>query len=101
MGLELLPPEEERLWMLNAVKISEGIDDKVVRSRLLSEFSVEIGGGLGEFKGKLWRVGLMGESSTRANVLLFLTALEQIVAEEGFSVKRGAAAEAVSTVYRS
>jgi len=99
MGLDLLPLEEERLWMLNAVKIPDGIDDRKVRSRLLCEFSLEIGGGLGEFKGKLWRVGLMGESSTRANVLLFLTALEQILAEEGFSMDKGAAAEAASAVY--
>jgi alanine-glyoxylate transaminase/serine-glyoxylate transaminase/serine-pyruvate transaminase len=87
--------------MLNAVRITDGIDDKVVRSRLLSEFSLEIGGGLGEFKGKLWRVGLMGESSTRTNVLLFLSALGQILAEEGFSVEKGAAVEAASALYRS
>ncbi|MCK5093256.1 MAG: alanine--glyoxylate aminotransferase family protein, partial [Spirochaetes bacterium] len=65
------------------------------------DFSLEIGGGLGEFKGKLWRIGLMGESSTRANVLLFLTVLEQILAEEGFPPDRGAAADAASSVYRT
>lgn len=101
MGLDLLPPEEERLWMLNAVKIPYGVDDRTVRSRLLSEFNLEIGGGLGEFKGKLWRVGLMGESSSRANVLLFLTVLEQILAGESFPIDKGAAAEAASAVYNS
>ncbi len=100
MGLELLPKEDERLWMLNAVRIPDGIDDAAVRSRLLSEYSLEIGGGLGEFKGKLWRIGLMGESSTKANVMLSLTALERILAEKGFSLEKGAAAEAASFVYQ-
>lgn len=101
MGLDFLPLKEERLWMLNAVRVPEGVDDVRVRSKLLSDFSLEIGGGLGEFKGKLWRIGLMGESSTRANVLLFLTVLEQILAEEGFPPDRGAAADAASSVYRT
>jgi alanine-glyoxylate transaminase/serine-glyoxylate transaminase/serine-pyruvate transaminase len=101
MGLELLPKEDERLWMLNAVRIPDGIDDASVRSRLLSEYSLEIGGGLGDFKGKLWRIGLMGESSTKANVILSLTALERILAEEGFSLEKGAAAEAASAVYKA
>ena len=100
LGLEFLPPQEERLSMLNAVRIPRGVDDTAVRSKLLSQFSIEIGGGLGEFKGKAWRIGLMGESSTRANVLLFLTALEQILAEEGLSPPKGGAAEAASAVYR-
>ncbi len=99
LGLGLLPPEGERLCMLNAVKIAGGADDAAVRSRLLSEFSMEIGGGLGEFKGKVWRVGLMGESSTRANVLLFLAALEQILSEQGIKVKKGSAIEAASAAY--
>ncbi len=99
LGLSLLPPEGERLCMLNAVKIAAGTDDAAVRSRLLSEFSMEIGGGLGEFKGKVWRVGLMGESSTRANVVLFLAALEQILFEQGLKVKKGAAVEAASDAY--
>ena len=100
MGLELLPKEDERLWMLNAIRIPDGIDDAAVRSRLLSEYSLEIGGGLGEFKGKLWRIGLMGESSTKANVMLSLTAMERILAEDGFSLEKGAAVEAASFVYR-
>ncbi len=100
MGLELLPKEDERLWMLNAIRIPDGIDDAAVRSRLLSEYSLEIGGGLGEFKGKLWRIGLMGESSTKANVMLSLTAMERILAEDEFSLEKGAAVEAASFVYR-
>jgi alanine-glyoxylate transaminase/serine-glyoxylate transaminase/serine-pyruvate transaminase len=101
MGLELLPKEDERLWMLNAVRIPDGIDDAAVRSRLLSEYSLEIGGGLGDFKGKLWRIGLMGESSTKTNVMLSLTALERILAEEGFQLEKGAAAEAASAVFKA
>ncbi len=100
MGLEFVPPEGERLWMLNAILIPPGIDDLLVRSRLLAEFNIEIGGGLGEFKGKVWRVGLMGESSTRANVILFLTALEIILAEEGYSLDRGAAVKEAAEVYQ-
>ena len=101
MGLELLPKEDERLWMLNAVRIPDGIEDAAVRSRLLSEYSLELGGGLGDFKGKLWRIGLMGESSTKTNVMLLLTALERILSEDGFSLEKGEAAEAASAVYKT
>ena len=77
MGLSLLPEEQYSLWSLNAVKIPEGVDDMAVRKYLLSEFNMEIGGGLGDLKGKVWRVGLMGYTSTRNNVILFLEALRE------------------------
>ena len=97
MGLSMLVPENERLPMLNAVCIPEGIDDAKIRKSLLSDFGIEIGGGLGEFAGKIWRVGLMGHASRKRNVFLFLSALETILRAEGFKVQPEAldAAEAV------
>jgi alanine-glyoxylate transaminase/serine-glyoxylate transaminase/serine-pyruvate transaminase len=61
--------------MLNAIGIPDGVDDLSVRRRLLEEFGIEIGGGLGTFEGKAWRIGLMGHGATRRNVLLVLSAL--------------------------
>jgi alanine-glyoxylate transaminase/serine-glyoxylate transaminase/serine-pyruvate transaminase len=87
MGLEMLVPPAHRLWTLNAVRIPAGIDDARVRGRLLNEFNIEIGGGFGALKGKIWRVGLMGSGSTENNVLLLLAALRRILKEEGFPVK--------------
>jgi alanine-glyoxylate transaminase/serine-glyoxylate transaminase/serine-pyruvate transaminase len=84
LGLSLLPPEGERLWTLNAVKVPDGIDEAAVRRRLLDEFSIEIGAGLGPLAGRIWRVGLMGAGSTLANVLLFLTALERVLSAAGY-----------------
>jgi alanine-glyoxylate transaminase/serine-glyoxylate transaminase/serine-pyruvate transaminase len=83
MGLAMLVDEPCRLPMLNAVLIPEGADDKAVRGRLLTEHGIEIGGGLGPLAGRIWRIGLMGHSSTRENVLLLLGALEQILEREG------------------
>ena len=75
MGLSLLPPAGERLWTLNAVRVPEGVDEAAVRRRLLLEFGIEVGAGLGPLAGKIWRVGLMGSGSTVANVTFFLAAL--------------------------
>ena len=79
MGFEFLVAPEYRLPMLNAVKIPEGVDDAKVRERLLNEFNIEIGAGLGDFAGKVWRIGLMGCSSTRNHVNMLLAALRQIM----------------------
>ena len=95
MGLRMVVDPAHRLWTLNTVGIPEGVDDAAVRSRLLSEFNIEIGGGLGAFKGKAWRVGLMGAGSTEDNVLLFLTALESCLLGQGFKpAKSGSSAAA-------
>src|SRR6202022_1030302 len=75
LGIGYAAAEGHQLPMLNAVRIPTGVDDLKVRKQLLGEFGIEIGGGLGEFKGKVWRVGLMGHSSRANNVLLFLAAL--------------------------
>jgi alanine-glyoxylate transaminase/serine-glyoxylate transaminase/serine-pyruvate transaminase len=96
MGLKMIVAPGERLWMLNSVFIPEGVQDAAVRSLLLKDFNIEIGGGLGDFKGKAWRIGLMGESSTRNNVLLVLNALEFALGKQGFKLKPGAAVEAAN-----
>src|SRR5437867_5889257 len=87
MGLEMLVSAEHRLWTLNTVRIPSGVDDARVRNRLLNEHNIEIGGGFGALKGKIWRVGLMGAGSTQNNVLLLLSSLDRILREEGFKVK--------------
>ena len=86
MGLAMLVPEAERLPMLNAVRIPEGVDDKKVRAALLNDFGIEIGGGLGPLAGQVWRVGLMGHTACRRNVFLFLSALETVLRAEGVAV---------------
>jgi alanine-glyoxylate transaminase/serine-glyoxylate transaminase/serine-pyruvate transaminase len=72
------------------VRIPSGVDDLRVRQRLLNEFGIEIGGGLGALKGQVWRIGLMGHSSSEENVLLVLSALEKLLVDEGYSVAPGA-----------
>jgi alanine-glyoxylate transaminase/serine-glyoxylate transaminase/serine-pyruvate transaminase len=98
MGLSMQVPEPERLTTLNAVRIPEGVDDVKVRRALLNEFGIEIGGGLGSLAGRIWRVGLMGHSSRRKNVLLFLAALETVLRSQGVKVKPGGI-EAAAAVY--
>ena len=65
--------------MLNAVKTPEGIDEAAIRRRLLDEYNIEVGGGLGKFAGKLWRIGLMGESSSANHVNMLASALRNII----------------------
>jgi alanine-glyoxylate transaminase/serine-glyoxylate transaminase/serine-pyruvate transaminase len=79
MGFEFLVAPEFRLPMLNAVIIPDGFDDAIIRNRLLNEYNIEIGAGLGDFAGKVWRIGLMGESSTINHVNMLLSALKQIM----------------------
>jgi alanine-glyoxylate transaminase/serine-glyoxylate transaminase/serine-pyruvate transaminase len=98
IGLELLPPAAERLWTLNAVRVPAGIDEAAVRQRLLGQFNIEIGAGLGPLAGKIWRVGLMGASSTPSMLLLFLGALEHVLRAMGHKGDRGAAAAAMEAL---
>jgi alanine-glyoxylate transaminase/serine-glyoxylate transaminase/serine-pyruvate transaminase len=88
MGLQMAVAPEHRLWSLNAVSVPQGVDDARVRTRLLDE-NIEIGGGLGPLKGKIWRIGLMGSGSTRENVLLVLDALNRALNAEGVSCPSG------------
>lgn len=99
LGLEFVVPEAERLPQLNAVSIPDGIDDAVVRKNLLDAYGLEIGAGLGESAGKLWRIGLMGHSANRGNVLYCISALEAVLGELESSIPRGKAMDAVSAVY--
>ncbi len=79
LGFEFIVPPEYRLPMLNAVKLPPGLDDAPVRAQLLNEYNIEVGGGLGDFAGKIWRVGLMGYSCTKNHVNMLLAALRQII----------------------
>ena len=98
MGLSMLVPETERLPMLNAIRIPDGVEDLKVRKALLEGFGIDIGAGVGEFAGNVWRVGIMGQSCRRRNVTLFLSALESVLKAEGFSAQP-AAIEAATAVY--
>lgn len=99
LGVRPLPAAEYRMPMLAAVRVPDGVDDASVRSRLLSRYNIEIAGGLGKFRGKLWRIGLMGNSSTEGNVLLLLGALETLLHEEGFLKASGKGVAAAQQVF--
>ena len=83
LGLNYIAAEGHQLPQLNAVRIPAGVDDVAVRKQLLSEFSIEIGSGLGEFKGKVWRIGLMGYNSRAGVVLHVLAAIERCLLAKG------------------
>ena len=99
LGLVPLPPAGRRLPMLNCVMLPAQIPEADIRARLLSQYGIDIGGGLGPLKGKVWRIGLMGESSTEANVLTLLNALEALFLEGGWLNTPGVALQAASRVY--
>jgi len=100
MGLGLLVKNPaDRLPTVTAVMIPSGIDDAKVRNQLLDEFNIEIAGGFGPVKGKIWRVGLMGHCSQKPNVLLFLSALEKVLQEQGHRTHAGAGVAAAIQSY--
>jgi alanine-glyoxylate transaminase / serine-glyoxylate transaminase / serine-pyruvate transaminase len=99
LGLSPLPPAGRRLPMLNCVTVPAHIPEAEVRAKLLTEDGIEIGGGLGPLKGKVWRIGLMGESSTEAHVLTLLNALETRFIRNGWLSTPGTALQAASGVY--
>ena len=86
LGLSLLPREDERLWTLNAVRVPDGVDEAAVRKHLLETFNIEIGAGLGPLAGKIWRVGLMGASSSPRLIVLLRGALESALVRHGHRV---------------
>lgn len=98
MGLQFLVQESYRLPQLNAIKVPEGVDEAMVRQRLLKQYNIEIGAGLGSLAGKIWRIGLMGYSSNPKNVLFCLTALESVLSELKAPIDPGAAAGAAGKV---
>lgn len=99
LGLRPVPEEPHCLTTLHCVAVPPPIEEERVRADLLREFGIEIGGGLGGLQGKAWRIGLMGESSTRANVLTLLGALEEIFLRHRWLKQPGAALEAASRTY--
>jgi alanine-glyoxylate transaminase/serine-glyoxylate transaminase/serine-pyruvate transaminase len=101
MGLSLLPPVNERLWTLNTVRVPAGVDELAVRKTLLGTFNLEVGAGLGPLAGKIWRVGLMGASSTPQTLLQFLAALEAALATQGHRLPGGAGVSAAEAALRS
>lgn len=100
MGLKMVVSEDYRLPELNAVYIPKEINDLTVRRALLNEYGIEIGGGLGNFKGKVWRIGLMGYTSKKENVMLFLSALEDILTYLGYKINETGII-AAADVYRN
>lgn len=96
MGLELPIPAEERLNQLTVITVPDGVDDNRVRQQLLDGYSIEIGRGLGELRGKVWRIGLMGESCRPQNVFAVLSALENVLPQNGFEVGPGVGVAAAS-----
>jgi alanine-glyoxylate transaminase/serine-glyoxylate transaminase/serine-pyruvate transaminase len=99
MNIAYAAVEGHQLPTLNAVRIPPGVDDLKVRRQLLQEFNIEIGGGLGDFKGKVWRIGLMGFNATPNSVLLFLAALEKCLLAQGVRLNQGRGVAAANDVY--
>ncbi|MGK2904950.1 MAG: pyridoxal-phosphate-dependent aminotransferase family protein [Desulfuromonadales bacterium] len=95
MGLQFIVKEADRLPQLNAVTIPAGVDDAAVRSRLLNEYNLEIGAGLGALAGKVWRIGLMGHASRAENILLCIGALESVLGDMGADINLGVALPAM------
>jgi alanine-glyoxylate transaminase/serine-glyoxylate transaminase/serine-pyruvate transaminase len=101
LGIRYTAAAGHQLPTLNALAIPEGIDDARLRGDLLNRFQIEIGAGLGAFKGRVWRVGLMGHGSRANNVYTFLAALEQLLAEQNYRFEHGAGIAAAAEVYRA
>ncbi len=98
MGLSFIVDEASRLPQLNAITIPDGVDEAEVRTRLLNEFNLEIGAGLGSLAGKVWRIGLMGYSSRAENIILCLGALEAVLGDMGAKINTGVAIVAAQKV---
>jgi (S)-ureidoglycine---glyoxylate transaminase len=101
MGLTLFgtEPPERRLPFITPVLIPDGVDDVRVRGRLIEDFNLEIGAAFGPLQGRMWRIGTMGYSARRENVLLCLAALEQVLRREGWKGEAGAGVDAAAAHY--
>lgn len=95
LGVKLLVYKEYRLPSLTSIIVPEGVDEVAVRKELMSQYAIEIGSGLGELKGKILRVGLMGSGSNKENVVFFLAAFGTVLRKQGFAADIGGALEAV------
>ncbi len=100
MGLRFVVDQEYRLPQLNSVTIPAGVEEAKVRAALLNDYNLEIGAGLGALAGKVWRIGLMGESSCKTNVLLCLGALDAVLTGMGAAINSGRAVAAANAVYK-
>ena len=101
LGLRLFAPQPIRSPTLTTVEVPEGVDEVAVRRRLLVEYGIEIAGGLGPLRGRIWRIGLMGHSAQQRNVLLLLAALGAILRDMRVPVDPGAGVEAAREIYTS
>ena len=100
MGLRLFANERYWLPSLTTVWIPDGVDDAAARQALLREWNLEIGGGLGPVRGRIWRIGLMGHASHPANVFYALTAIRSVLRSAGVEVGDGLAAAAAALAER-
>jgi alanine-glyoxylate transaminase/serine-glyoxylate transaminase/serine-pyruvate transaminase len=89
MKLQIASQPGHQLWQLNAVAVPDGVDEAAVRKRLLDEFNIEVGAGLGPLKGKIWRVGLMGENSRPEVVEKFLAVFRKVLGDAGYAAAKG------------
>ncbi len=99
LEVELFADPAYQLSTVVAARVPEGVNDVRVRSGLLNEFGIEIAGGLSEYAGKMWRIGVMGNSATQDNMLAFLAALETLLAREGGAPASGTGVAAANAVY--
>ncbi len=100
MGLNFVVEEDYRLPQLNSVTVPDGVDEAAVRGRLLNDFNLEIGAGLGALAGKVWRIGLMGHSSRYENIFLCLSALESVLGDMGAPINKGVALDAATAAMK-
>jgi len=103
LGLALFgkEPPERRLAFLTPVVVPDGVDELRVRRRLIEDFGIEIGAAFGQLQGRIWRIGTMGYSASRRNVLLCLAALEHVLRDEGFRFQPGAGVAAARAHYQN
>jgi alanine-glyoxylate transaminase/serine-glyoxylate transaminase/serine-pyruvate transaminase len=100
MGLQFVVRKDARLPQLNAITVPKGVKESEVRARLLADYNLEIGAGLGALAGKVWRIGLMGHGSSKTNVLVGLGALDAVLSGMGAPIHSGKAVAAAQVVYR-
>ena len=96
LGLDLLAPDDVCVPQLTTVFIPKGVDDLALRLKLLRDYNIEIGAGIGRMGGVIWRIGLMGENSKPGSVLILLSALETLLPQWGYEVAVGAGVAAAS-----
>ncbi len=99
MGLNFVVEEPHRLPQLNAVSVPEGVDEAAVRGKLLEDYNLEIGAGLGAMAGKIWRIGLMGHASNPQNVFLCLSAIDSVLTNMGAPITSGVAVSRAKESY--